>query len=179
MSNMRNKLCLSGFYTFELWDPIWSVNHFLPMTGYRLVSRQRTPNDIMLAQIDDLLDVYFGNGSPASAWSVGLIGGTSVSITTADSMSSHAGWTEDENYSEANRPAWSPNASASQLKENSTSVVMTLDADTTIRGLFLTSDNTKGGTSGDLWSAAGLDTPEVGSSGQTIRAFYSLAGSGV
>ena len=133
----------------------------------------------MLAQIDDLLDVYFRNGSTASAWNVGLIGGSTVAITSADSMSSHTGWTEDENYSELTRPAWSPDASASQKIENSNSVIFTLDADTTIRGLFLSSDNTKGGTTGDLWSAADVTPPEVAKSGQTIRAFYDLTGSGV
>lgn len=175
---MNNKILLSGRWIIERWKP----NKYLPVLqrkSWILISRQKFGNDIMLAQIDDLLDVYFGNGSPAAAWSIGLIGGSSIAITTADSMSSHVGWTEDENYSEATRQAWSPNASASQLKENSTSVVFTLNADTTIRGLFLTSENTKGGTTGLLWSAAELDTPEVGSSGQTIRAFYSLAGSGV
>ena len=170
---MNNKLCLTGHWVIERWCPR-DVHGFV-----RRLSRQQFSNDIMLAQIDDLLDVYFENGSPAAAWSIGLIGGSSVAITTADSMSSHAGWTEDENYTESTRQAWAPNASASQIIENSTSVVVTLDADTTIRGAFLTSDNVKGATDGLLWSAAALDTPEVGSSGQTVRAFYSLAGSGV
>lgn len=133
----------------------------------------------MLAQIDDLHNTYFKNGSPASAWSIGLIGGTTVTITTADSMSSHSGWTEDENYSESTRQAWSPDDSASQIIENSTSVVFTMNADTTIRGLFLTTNNTKGGASGNLWSAGAADIPEVTPSGTILRAFYSLAGSGV
>jgi len=163
-----NKLCLSGSWVLERYN-----------RNGLLVARRRFPNDIMLAQIDDLLGVYFRNGSPASAWSVGLIGGDTVAITTADSMSSHAGWTEDENYTQANRPAWSPNAPASQIIENSSSVVFTLNTDTTIRGLFLTSDNTKGGITGDLWSAAALTLPEVASNGQTVRAFYELEGSGV
>ena len=165
---MRNRLNFSGRWVLERYR-----------RDGAFLSSQEVPNDIMLAQIDDLLDVYFDSGNPPASWSIGLIGGTSVSITTADSMSSHAGWTEDQNYTEATRPAWSPNPSASQIIENSTSVIFTLDTDTTIRGAFLTSDNTKGGAGGELWSAAALDTPEVGSSGQTIRTFYSLEGSGV
>lgn len=164
-----SKLALSGSYVLERYN----------RDGI-LLARQKFPNDIMVAQIDDLFDVYFRNtGSPATTWSIGLIGGSTVTITTADTMSSHAGWTEDTNYSEANRPAWSPNASASQKVENSDSVIFTLDADTTIRGLIVTSNNTKGGMAGDLWSAGALDSPEVAKSGQTIRAFYLLEGSGV
>lgn len=165
---MRNKLRFSGRFVLERYR-----------RDGAFISRQEFGNDIMLAQLDDLLDVYFSSGNPADSWSIGLIGGSSVSITTADSMSSHAGWTEDENYSETTRPAWSPNSSASQIKENSSSVIFTMNLDTTIRGLFLTSDNAKGGVGGDLWSAAALDTPEVASAGQTVRAFYSLEGSGV
>lgn len=169
------KLNFSGHWTLERWEP-WGPSYY---GQQRRVSRQRFPNDIMLAQIDDLEKVYFKNGTPASAWNIGLIGGTTVAITTADSMSSHTGWSEDENYSESTRQAWSPNDPASQIIENSTSVVFTLNANTTIRGMFLTSSNVKGGTSGLLWSAAELDTPEIASNGQTIRAFYSLQGSGV
>ena len=133
----------------------------------------------MLAQIDDLLDIYFRNGTPAADWNIGLIGGTTVAITSTDSMSSHAGWTEDQNYTEANRPTWTADAPASQKIENSSSVIFTLSAGTTIRGLFLTDENTKGGTTGNLWSAAEIDPPEVASSGQTIRTFYDLTGTGV
>lgn len=81
------------------------------------------------------------------------IGLTTGSPTPAagDTMSSHAGWTEAAGYDEAARVAWGQDAAASQAVTNSTAATFTMDGtDTTIGGAFITTDNTKDGTTGTL-----------------------------
>ncbi len=73
-------------------------------------------------------------------------------VVAADTMASHAGWTENQNYSEANRPTITLGTVASQSVDNSASkAVFTINASGTIGGVFVTTDNTKGGTTGTLY----------------------------
>ena len=166
--NIMNQVSFAGRWAFERYT-----------AGGILIAKQMSDNDIMLAAINNLFDEHFRNGDPASAWRIGLIGGAAAEVTTADTMSSHAGWSEDENYDEIARPAWQPNATVSQIIENNRGVVFSISIDTTIRGMFLTTDNTKGGATGTLWSATVLDIAEEIASRQTLRIYYELTGSGV
>lgn len=156
-----------GRYVFERWSP-----------GGVLLARQVAYNDILNGGLDDILNKYFRSGTPPAAWYIGLIGGSSVTIAAADTMSSHAGWTEDQNYSESTRQQWSPNAASDQQIDNSTRALFTINADTTIRGLFIVSNNTKGGTTGTLWSAADLPTAQSVMSGEPVKVFYDLTATG-
>lgn len=84
-----------------------------------------------------------------------------IGLLTA-SPSPVAGWTmtnaggaEAAGYdSSATRPAWGQDAASSKTVSNSTPVEFTMDGtDTSIGGAFLTTDNTKDGTSGTLIAA--------------------------
>ena len=77
-------------------------------------------------------------------------------MAAADTMASHAGWTEVTAYSEAVRQTLTLGAVASQSVDNSASkAAFSINADaTTIGGAFITTDNTKGGTTGTLAGAA-------------------------
>jgi len=104
--------------------------------------------------LDDLLDKYFKGSSYTAAHYVGLTDGTPT-VAAADTMASHAGWSEVTAYDEANRPSFTPGSVSGQSVDNSASkATFTISTNsTTIGGCFLTTDNTKSGTSGTLYGA--------------------------
>lgn len=99
-----------------------------------------------------------------TTWYLGLYGaGASNTPAAGDTMASHVGWTENTDYSEANRPAATfaaaTNANPSVVTNTASKAVFTMNATTTIGGAFLTSNNTKGGSTGTLFSAADFQSP--------------------
>jgi hypothetical protein len=88
-----------------------------------------------------------------SSWFVGITN-TAPTVAAADTMASHGGWVENQNYSQGTRPAWSGVAGAAGVATNSASpAVFGANATSTAGGCFLTSNSTKGGTTGTLFSA--------------------------
>jgi hypothetical protein len=117
-------------------------------------------------------------------WYIGLYGaGASNTPAAGDTMASHAGWTEVAPYAGA-RPAASfaaaTNANPSVVTNSATPTAFTINATQVVGGAFLTSDSTRGGTSGTLFSAADFQSPGDRSvvSGDTLNVTYtfSLAG---
>lgn len=103
-----------------------------------------------------------------TTWYLGLYGAASSNNPAAgDTMSSHAGWTEVTDYNEADRrpatfaaatlPTGSGNPSV--VTNSANKAQFTMNATTTVGGAFLTSNNTKGGTAGILFSAKDFDSP--------------------
>jgi hypothetical protein len=97
-------------------------------------------------------------------------------VVAADTSAAHGGWTEDQNYSQAARPtaAWAVAATGS--KSLSSAAVFTLNGNTTIKGCFLMSISTKGGTTGILYSA-GLFTAgdKVVQTSDTLNVSYTAS----
>ena len=121
-----------------------------------------------------------------TTWYVGLYGaGASNTPDATDTMSSHAGWTEVTDYSEANRPTATFAAATLPTGSGNPSVVtnsaskaqFTMNATTTVGGAFLTSNNTKGGTTGTLFSAKDFDSPGDRSvvSGDVVLVTYTFS----
>ena len=67
------------------------------------------PNLVVNGGVQDMNTKYFTGSSYTAAWYLGLITGPGSGNTYAagDTMSSHAGWTENTAYSQATRPACS------------------------------------------------------------------------
>lgn len=123
-----------------------------------------------------LFDVMFGGVTAITGWVIGLIDNTSYSATpNTDTMSSHAGWQEFTGYSETTRVAWGPTAAANQTITNTTAATFTINATGTLRGIFLTSSNTKGGTTGTLWSTALFASTIAVQSGDQVKVTYSVS----
>lgn len=100
----------------------------------------------------DLLDKYFAGSAYTAAFYMGLVDNASFSAYAAgDTMSSHSGWLESTAYSNSTRVAVSWN-SASGGSKASTSTTFNINATATIRGVFLATNSTKGGTTGTLYS---------------------------
>lgn len=73
-------------------------------------------------------------------------------VVAGDTMAVHGGWTENVSYSEATRPSIVLGTVASQSVDNSANkAVFTMNANGTITGVFVTTDSTKGGTTGILY----------------------------
>ena len=120
-----------------------------------------------------------------TTWYIGLVTGpgSGTTFAIADTMSSHAGWTEFTGYSQANRvTATLVNTSDTGSGNNKSGVTnsasiaaFSINAGGTVAGAFLTSNNTKSGTTGTLFSASdftGGDRTVV--SGDTLNVTYTF-----
>jgi len=136
--------------------------------------------------LQDMNAQYLKGSSYTAAWYVGLITGPSsgVTIAAANTMSSHAGWTENVSYSNATRPTATFGTATTanpSVNTNSASVAaFNINATATIAGAFLSSNSTKSGTTGILFSASNFTSPgdRAVASGDTLNVTYtfSLAG---
>lgn len=110
-------------------------------------------NIIVNTGLDDILDKYYKGSSYTASHFVGLTDGTPT-VAAGDTMASHAGWTEITAYSESVRQTLTLGTVASQSVDNSASKASySINGTATIGGFFLTTNNTKGGTTGTLIGA--------------------------
>jgi len=105
-----------------------------------------------------------GSTARITTWYLGLYGAASSNNPAAgDTMSSHAGWTEVTDYSESTRPTATfvaaTTANPSVVTNAASKAQFTMNNTVTVGGAFLTSNNTKGGTSGTLFSAKDFSSP--------------------
>lgn len=140
------------------------------------------PNLVVNGGLKDMNTQYFTGSSYTATWYLGLYGAAASNNPAAgDTMSSHAGWTEVTAYSQATRPACTfgtPTTANPSVATNSASpATFSINGTTTVGGAFLTSNNTKGGTSGILYSAADFSAPGDRSvvSGDTLTVTYTLS----
>lgn len=117
-----------------------------------------------------------------TTWYLGLYGAAASNNPAAsDTMSSHIGWTEVTAYSESTRPAATfaaaTNANPSVVTNTASKAAFTINGTTTVGGAFLTSNNTKGGTTGTLFSAADFQSPGDRSvvSGDILNVTYTFS----
>lgn len=111
-------------------------------------------NIIVDTGLDEILDKFWKGSAYTAAFYIGLTDGTPT-VAAGDTMASHAGWAEVTAYSEANRQDLTLGSVSSQSVDNSASqAAFSIDTNsTTVGGFFITTDNTKGGTSGILIGA--------------------------
>ena len=136
------------------------------------------PNDIVNVGKNTLFDVMFSDGTQiaASSWFIGLISNSGYSaLAAADTMSSHAGWTEFTGYSQATRVAWGPGEPASQSITNASAATFDINATGTVKGVFVTSNSTKGGTTGTLWATALFSADVPVTNGDQLRVTYTVS----
>ena len=135
------------------------------------------PNGITNVGIAYLLDAGFDDGTKSTAWFIGLIDNAAFSaLAAADTMASHAGWAESSAYTESTRPAWTNGATASRSMTNSSTVDFSMNATATIKGVFITSNSTKAGTTGTLWSTAAFSSNASVTNGDTLKITYTING---
>ena len=140
------------------------------------------PNLVVNEGLQDMNAKYFTGTTYTAAWYLGVYGsGATNSPAAGDTMASHAGWIEVTAYSQATRPACTfgtPTTANPSVATNSASpATFSINGTTTIGGAFVTSNNTKGGTTGILYSAADFSAPGDRSvvSGDTLSVTYTLS----
>ncbi|NIR95176.1 MAG: hypothetical protein GWO08_16385, partial [Gammaproteobacteria bacterium] len=90
----------------------------------------RLKNGVTDAGINLALDILFLDSQAAiTGWVIGLIDSSGfTAVDPSDTMASHTGWTEFQQYSEANRVTWGPVAAASKAISNTTPAAFNINA---------------------------------------------------
>jgi len=124
----------------------------------------------------NLLNVYLASSTQTTTWYLGLIdGATSPTYLDANTMSSHAGWTESTAYSNVTRPQATFGTPTSTSSISSSQTTFNIDATATIAGAFLVNNSTKGGTTGTLYSAGSFAVSRAVISGDSLLVTYTAS----
>ena len=137
-----------------------------------------THNDIVNQGKNYILDVMFNNGTQIAnnSWFIGLISLTGFTgLAATDTMSSHSGWTEFTGYTQATRVAWGSQAASGQSTTNTTAATFDINASGTVKGVFIPSNSTKGGTTGTLWATALFAADVPVSSSDQLKITYTVS----
>jgi hypothetical protein len=139
-------------------------------------------NLVVNAGLQDMNAKYFTGSGYTATWYLGVYGAAASNNPAAgDTMSSHAGWTEVTAYSEATRPVCTfgvPTTADPSVATNTASpATFSINGTATIGGAFLTSNNTKGGSTGTLFSAGDFASPGDRSvvAGDTLTLTYTFS----
>lgn len=130
-------------------------------------------NLVVTEGLNHVLSSTFDAGTQVTQWYVGLKGsGTPVA---GDTMASHASWAEDTNYTQSVRQDLTlGTASSGSIDNVGNLATYTMNGTTTINGAFVTSDNTKSGTSGILYGVVDFAVARSVISGDTLNVTVTL-----
>jgi hypothetical protein len=128
--------------------------------------------------LQDMNTKYFKGSAYTAAWYLGLVSSVSPTFAAADTLASHAGWTEGTGYS-GNRKAvtfgTASTANPSVIDNDASQAQFSITGTATISGAFLTS--AVSGTSGTLFSEAAFESPGNRSvvSGDVLNVKYTFS----
>lgn len=119
--------------------------------------------------LDEILDKFWKGSNYTAAFYVGLTA-DSPTFAAGDTMSSHSGWTEVTAYDEATREALTLGSVSGQSVSNTGSKAQfTISTNgTDIGGAFISTNSTKGGSTGILIGGAALSSDRVLNDGDTL-----------
>lgn len=158
----KRKAVVDGTWHYKVTNPDGSV-----------AQEGSFPNMWPTAALNDILQVYFNASSQRTLWYMGLIDNAGFSaLAASDVITSHGGWVENSNYGAATRPVVSFSGASGGQIATSSPIAFAITSSVVIRGAFLVSDNTKGGSSGILGPTGLLGSLETLSSGQALSLTY-------
>lgn len=147
---------------------------------YKFVARRKDGSIKWTEEINNLIvntglnrvlsDVLKGGADGRiTTWYIGLK--NAGTPAAADTPSSHATWTENQNYSESVRQTLTLGTVSGQSVDNSASpAVFSINTNSqTIAGAFLISVSTKGATTGELFSVGDFGSAKALDSGETLE----------
>jgi len=137
-------------------------------------------NRVVNQGLQDMNSKYFSGSGYTAAWFLGLVNGpgSGTSFSAGDTIATHAGWTENTNYT-GNRKTvtfgTATTADPSVITNSASPSVFTMNANAqTIAGAFLCS--VASGTSGILFSAGDFTGGDkLVDSGDTLSVTYSFS----
>lgn len=133
--------------------------------------------------LQDLNNKYFKATGYTATWYLGLITGPGSGTTynAGDTLTSHAGWTEDTNYSGSRKSVTfgTPTLADPSVIDNSASpAVFNINNTTTVAGAFLTTVSS--GTSGILFSEGDFTGGDkIVANGDTLNVTYTFSADAV
>ena len=133
--------------------------------------------------LQDLNNKYFKASGYTAAWYLGLINGPGSGTTYAagDTLVTHAGWTEDTNYSGSRKAVTfgTPTLADPSVIDNSASpAVFNINNTTNVAGAFLTT--VASGTSGILFSEGDFTGGDkLVANGDTLNVTYTFSADAV
>jgi len=134
---------------------VGGVFHCQHVRNGEVIDEWDQPNLVVNEGLDKLLSVMFNAGTQISTWYLGLFEGNYTPTSTVTAATIAADATECTAYDEAARPEYNEAAPSSQSITNSANrATFTFNASKSVYGAFLISNNTKGGSTGTLFSAA-------------------------
>lgn len=150
---LTNAVKGGGVFHVECWDK----DGFLKWEA-------DAPNLVVNVGLQDMNTKYFTGSNYTATWYIGLYGAASSNNPAAgDTAASHGGWTEVTDYSQSTRPAatfgTATTADPSVISNSGSPATFSINGTVTVGGAFLISNNTKGGTTGILFSAADFQSP--------------------
>jgi hypothetical protein len=167
----NEKLKAGGVFTVQCFDKDGNLKW-----------AEENHNLVVNEGLQDMNTKYFAGSGYTAVWYIGLYGSGSTNNPAAgDTMASHIGWTEVTAYSQATRPAvtfgTATTADPSVITNSASPATFSINGTTTVGGAFLTSNNTKGGTTGILFSASDFQSPGDRSvvNGDTLTVTYTFS----
>ena len=136
------------------------------------------PNGIVDVGLNHILDTQFHGTSQITTWYIGLVDNVAWSaFADADTLASHAGWTEMTDYTEGTRVEWDEDAATGRSITNTTTADYTINATGNAKGIFVSSNNVKTtGSTGTLWSTAAFSSVVAVTGGDTLKVTYTISG---
>jgi hypothetical protein len=166
---MQSGLKIGGVFRVQVYNADGTLAH-----------EESFKNGVTNAGLNHALSIELGGGTQVGTWYMGLINNAGFSsLAAADTMASHAGWTELTSYAEATREAISFAAASGQAITTSAVCEFTINATVAVNGAFINSVSTKGGTLGTLFAHGSFTSVQNLSSGQLLRVDYSCAAANV
>lgn len=136
------------------------------------------PNGIVDEGMNHILDTQFTGSTQVATWYIGLVDNAGFSaFADADTLASHAGWSESTEYTEGSRVTWDEDAASSRSISNSTTADYSINATGNLKGIFVSSNSTKStGNTGTLWSTAAFSSVVATANGDTLKVTYTVSG---
>lgn len=141
----------------------------------------KSKNLVVNGGLQHMSQQFFKGAGYTATWYLGLYGSSLTNtVSSLDTMSGHAGWTEFDGYAQPTRPAAvfanATNASTSITTNAAAPAVLNINVvgPVVIGGAFLTNYNVKGSAAGLLYSAAPFLTPgdRTVYNGDELQLFY-------
>jgi hypothetical protein len=137
-------------------------------------------NLVMNGRVANMNSVYFASGTQTTTWYLGLVTGPGSGTTFAagDTLATHAGWTENTDYTPSGRKAVTfgaaTTANPSVITNSASATTFSINGTAIIAGAFLASVSS--GTSGVLFSAGDFTGGDKSvASGDTLNVTYTFS----
>ena len=168
---LGNKAKAGGVFHFKCYDKDGNLKW-----------EESSHNLVVNEGLEAMNNEFFTGSGWTPTWYLGLVDNSpSPTYDPDDTMASHATWVENEDYSELVRQTCTFGtatlADPSEIDNSGSPAVFSIDATATIAGAFLTDDDTKGGTTGLLFSVSTFQSPGPRSvvSGDTLNVTYEFS----